>query len=261
MSKHILTKTQLHSLISENRYKIDPKTEFISRCIDGRYENKEDLPALAYPGADAGELALILATANAYGFEANGELAFQSLAEVVGGEQHLSFHTDSHADKAHVLAGCGHIKQINASHDDYSVTQEQSAFIIKKFGQVLKQGAKQEVLHGDHNEEAVVMINGNYGIYPKYTLQTDESEIATSIFEYHKTLVDARHKKLAKTLIKNNAVTLPEGCGEDYLYQVFSETSENHLMETAGRLAKGLPIYQVTFKDNGEFKIEEMGNV
>ena len=79
MTKFILNKEQIGELILQNKYQVDPEKKFVSRCIDGRYENKKDLSALAFPGADAGEMALILATANSYGFQVNLNKAYQSL--------------------------------------------------------------------------------------------------------------------------------------------------------------------------------------
>ena len=49
--------------------------------------------------------------------------------------------------------------------------------------------------------------------------------------------------------------TFKNGEDEEWLYNALFETSEIHLMETAKRLAKGLPIYEVEFNDNGDYKI------
>jgi hypothetical protein len=51
------------------------------------------------------------------------------------------------------------------------------------------------------------------------------------------------------------------GLGEDYLYQVLSDEAEVHLLETVKRLAKGLPIFQVDFDSEGQYKIKDMGFV
>lgn len=263
MKKILLNKIQLTDLIIKNRYPVNPKNKFISRCIDGRYESqvKNDmLPALAFPGADAGELALIFATANEYGFEVDRESAFKSLVEVVGGEKNLSFHSDSHAEKDKVLVGCGHIKQISLTLSDYKLHQEQLDFIKKKFTTAQKNGAKQNILYGEHLEGAVVFILGNYGIYPQYHLEEHDDSVV-QIFIYHQTLVDERHRVLVGTLLKNKAIKLFPGCDEDYLYQAISEMAENHLIETAKRLASRLPIFQVIFEEDGSFKINEMGKV
>jgi len=262
MNKIILDKTQLSILVFENRYEIDKKNKFLSRCIDGRYLNNKDLPALAFPGADAGELVLIIATANAYGFEVNPEKAYKSLVKVVGGEKNIQLHTDGHDKSGQALGGCGHIKQITLTPADYHLTDNETDFIKKKFSQAVKKGAKQAVLQGDHMEGAVVFISGNYGIYPQYLLKTESGgETNVQIFEYHQSLVDERHQVLCSTWFHQKAVKLPKDCDEEYLFQAISEVAETHTLETAKRLAKGLPIYHVKFDKEGNFDIEELGNV
>ncbi len=273
MTKIILDKNQINELILINKYKIDPNSKFISRCIDGRYDkefriknlelrmSKRQLLALAIPGADAGEMALVFATVNNYGLEMDMEKVWQTLVKVVGGEKNLRFHTDSHADANKILAGCGHIKQINLDPKAYNLEPNQINFIQTKFQKAKERGAKETVLHGEHNEGAVVMIKGNWGIYPQSQMVIAAAERLIQIFIYHQTLVDERHKILAKKLIDNEAIRASFEFNDEYLYQALSETGENHLMETVKRLAKGLPIYQITFKDNGEFKIGEMGKV
>jgi len=261
MNKTILDKTQLSLLVFENRYLVNKQTKFLSRCIDGRYANEKNLPALAFPGADAGELALILGTANCYGFEVDRKKIYRSLVEVIGGEKNLCFHTDSHGDTGKVLAGCGHIKQMSLTPSDYQMTQEEIEFIKNTFNQAVKRGVVENILQGDHMEGAVVYIKGNYGIYPQYTLKMEgEREINTQIFEYHQSLVDERHQVLCNTWLRDKAVKLPDGCDENYLYQVLSETADAQTLETVKRLAKGLPIYQVNFDDGGMFEVEELGN-
>jgi|GEM_PF-796966 len=280
MNKIILDKTQLHDLIFINKYQVTPKNRLISRCIDGRYDNKikdqkskiknkdqsakieeKQIPALAIPGADAGELALVMAAANNYGLEMDQKTVWQSLVEVVGGENNLRFHTDSHAEKNQALAGCGHIKQIRLDPKAYGLESDQVDFIKTKFQQAKNKGIKETVLHGEHGEGAVVMISGNWGVYPQYYLKDIDGNVPVQVFIYHRSLIDERHRLLARKLIENKAVVVPMGCGAQYLYEALSTVGEDHLLETAKRLAKGLPIYSVNFKDDGSFKIEEMETV
>ncbi len=261
MNKVILNTSEVQELVFANKYKVVEGTKFISRCIDGRYQADHNLPALAIAGADAGEMAVIFATANIYGFEVDNEKVFETLCKVVGGIKNLRFHTDEHAEAEVLMGGCGHIKNISQTPDDFKVTPAQVAFIKKKAKEAVGKGAVQEVLKGDHMEGAVLVITGPYGIFPQYVLKTSDGNITTQVFEFHKGLVDARHKVLVKELVKNKAVKLYEGCDEDYLYQVLSSTTEDHLMEIGGRLAKGLTIYSVAFEENGEFTLEESDKI
>ena len=146
--------------------------------------------------------------------------------------------------------------------EDYQLTEEEINFVKEKSAEAIKKGAIEVILEGDHQEAAAVFIRGNYGIYPQGIVKTDSgNEIPVQIFIYHQSLVNERHRELAKKLIENKAVELPEGTGGEYLYEALSDTSDVHLLETVKRLAKGLPIYQITFEDGGGFKIEDLGIV
>ncbi len=185
----------------------------------------------------------------------------RTVAEVAGEVKNFQFHTDQHADKNILAGGCGHWKQINLDPEAFDLKKEQ----IKEIGAVLadfkKQGAKQTVLTGEHREGAVVQVKGNYSVYPRSMLKTEEGSVETEIFIYHASLVDERHRLMAKKLLDNNAVKLFPGCDAEYLYQVLSDEGEKHLFEILKRLATGLPIYSVEFDEDGGFTFQEMGKM
>ena len=255
MSKILLTIEQVDKLIRENRYKVDPEKKFLSRCIDGRYKNEDGLPALAFPGADVGEIAMVLAASKSFGFDIDFKKLITTLAEVVGGVKNIKFHTDHHATPGVEAAGCGHFKQMKGDPSAYGVTSDETELIQQELKQLKNKGAVETILEGEHMEGAVIMVNGNWGVYPQYNLETENGNKFVEIFVYHQSLVDERHRALCSALLHNKAITFKNGEDEEWLYNTFCETSETHLMETAKRLAKGLPIYEVKFEDNGDYKI------
>lgn len=261
MQKIILTKEQISQLIWENRYKIEEKSRFLSRCIDGRYQNNENLNPLAFPGADAGELALIFATANDFGFEIDEKKILATLLEVVGGVKNFNLHTDHHGDPKIVASGCGHVKQMRLDSEAYSLEKDQIKLLENSLLTLKKNGANEAVLQGKHEEGAVIIVRGNYSLYPRFRLNTEGGAVAVEFFVFHESLVNERHKILAKKLLENKAVKLIDGCDEEYLYEALSDMTDHHLFETAKRLAKDLPIYGVTFSDDGMFMVEDMGKV
>lgn len=261
MNKLILSKEQISDLVQSNKYRIDEKNKFISRCVDGRYPDDKDLPALAIPGADAGEVALIMAAANIYGLEVNYDKTFESLTDVIGGVKNFNFHSDNHAGHKVPAAGCGHMKQINLDSAAYHLNKDQTDFLNNLLIKAKKKGARETVLTGEHLEGAVLQLKGRYGVYPQYFFDTANGEAMAQTFIFHGTLVNERHRVLANTLLRNEAVKLFTGMDEEYLYEVLSEVTDEHLFETLRRLAKGLPIYLVEFDTEGGFKIEEMGTV
>ncbi|MBI5127185.1 hypothetical protein HZA76_01890 [Candidatus Roizmanbacteria bacterium] len=253
MNKVILSLELVGHLVRENRYRVDPKTKFLSRCIDGRYPNETNLPALAFPGADLGELALIMATGNSYGFDVDLGKALKSLVGLIGGVSNFRLHTDGHADPKLLAGGCGHWKQINLDPKAYSLSEKEIDSIKKNLN--IDQPI---VLEGEHIEGAVLMVKGDWGVLPQAHLETDQGKKMVEVFIYHQSLVDERHRVLSKALIKNKAVKFYNGEDEDWLYEALSDMSENHLMETAKRLASDLPIYSVIFNEDGNFKLEKL---
>lgn len=235
--------------VTENKYRVDGGTTFISRCIDGRYKNKEGLPALAIPGADLGQMAVIFSAANRYGFEVDGKKALDTLIEVVGRKANFRTHTDSHHEGEGFAKGCGHWGQVLKDKESYNISDDQIRFIEKNLNGV----GKQVVLEGDHSESAVFMIKGSWGILPRFK--------NSSAFMYHQSLVDERNRELAEKLLEKGAVTLKNNEDVEWLYDVLSEVTTIHLLETSNRLAKGLPIYDVNFEDDGSFTIDFRENV
>ncbi|MEN9328284.1 MAG: hypothetical protein RI947_1092 [Candidatus Parcubacteria bacterium] len=261
MDKFILTLTQAQEYIHNATYDLNHSTKYYSRCIDGRYESNNTLPAMAIAGGDAGELAIFIAASNIYGFEIDAEKCMNILTDIVGGYEHLGFHTDTHAKDAVGCAGCGHLKQMRLDPATYNLTEDNIKTINNLVQKSLKKGAKEVVLQGDHHEAAVFIVNGPYGILPQAQLQTDDGSLPVQAFVAHKSLVDARHVELCERLVAEGVIKLAEGLGEEYLYESVSQVSDDHLMETAKRLAGGLPIFSVKFKDDGTFQLEDMGTV
>ncbi len=245
-------------LVFANKYQVDESKKFFSRCIDGRYKNDEGLAPQAFPGGDLGELALVLATANLYGFEIDRKKALKTLIDLIGGKNNFGFHSDHHGAPKMPASGCGHFKQIQLDPAAYNLQKEDVGFIKEKLAEVKKAGAEEVVLDGDHMEGAILVVKGGWGIMPQYALETDQGNKLVQVFVYQQTLTDEKHRELAKRLVKDKAVKFKLGEDEEYLYQVLSDTAENHLMETAKRLAPDVPIFKVDFDSGGSFDIIQL---
>jgi hypothetical protein len=263
LPKLILTKEQLYQVVQANRYPIDKINLNLSRCIDGRYQNVVGLSPLTIPGGDIGQLAIIFAAANNFGFSVDQEKVFETLIEFFQGEKNFHFHTDDHSDEKILAGGCGYFKLIKQEPEKFFLTNKEIDFIEDKLAKLVKDGVKPTVLHGHHDEAAVVMIKGNEGILPRFKIETtvdgETKKIAGSVFVFHQTLFKDRQKKLAEMLLTKKAIDLFPGLDEEYLTFTLVETGETHLFEALNQLAKGLPIFQVIFKQNFRFSITEMG--
>lgn len=261
MNKIILNLTQISEFVFSNKYQLNKDEARKSRCIDGRYENSK-ASVFGFPGADAGIVTLVVSAAKKNGYDFDLNKIWQAVCAVVGGEEKIQFHTDSHAEKGKTLGGCGHYKQMTLTPEDYGLTANEVEEIRNKFAQTKEKGAIEVILEGDHKEAAVVFIKGDFGIYPQGEVVDEEGKkTAVQIFIYHQTLAEAYLKDLARLLLEKKAIVFRDSETEEMLSTALLEMADIHLLETAKRLAKGLPIFEVKFEEDGQFKIEEMGSV
>jgi len=256
MTKIKLNSSQIQILVKENCYQVDEKNKFLSRCIDGRYKNNSKLPALALPGGDLGQLALVIACANDFGLEIDYEKVFQSLIKVIGGIKNFFYHTDSHYGG--LALGCDHFGQMLKDFVAYNLQKKDIQFLEEKLKFLKKEGVLPTVLEGSNDEGAILIVKGNFGIFPRFIIETDEGKKEVSVFVFQQTLVDKRHRVLVKKLIEDKAVRLFDNLDEEYLYEVLSEEGEIHLLETLNRLASDLPLFEVIFYNHGRFSLKSL---
>lgn len=255
MKNNILSLTQIIEFVFQNKYEFDSNAPILSRCIDGRYnESIENLEPLAKPGADIGELMMLCAANNQYALNLTYDQIYKIFIQTIG-KENLRIHTDSHfchdKDEKNQCLGCGHFKQGNLDMQAYGLTLEDIDFIYKTLIALKKQGIKNDVLEGDHLEKAVVIVNSNkYSIRSMFKSRGEVLEV----FVYHKTLDDLRRKQIAQNL---SSVLKNDKYDSEYLYEILTNTADEQLFETVGRLAKDLPIYKVKIDDNGEIEVEE----
>lgn len=260
-NENSLSLEELSLLLKENRYPVSKMNRFKSRCVDGRYQNEESLPPQAYPGGDLGLMAAILAAGRSFGFDLDREKAFQTLLDVVSGWKNFGFHSDSHANPEIIASGCGHFSQMRKDPSSYSLEKEDLVFLENMLERVKKEGGEEVVLEGDHKEIGALLIKGDFSVKPRFKIQTDDGEKKIQVFVFHQSLTDEKIRLLSKKLIENKAVNFRDGENEEFLIHALQETTENHLFETLRRLAKGLPIYEVVFNEDGDFSLFERGEV
>lgn len=257
MKKIILNQEQIFELVKNNQF-LTSFSDINCRCIDGRYKS-DVLPALTIPGGDIGQLAIIFASANNFGFKINKDKLLKTYEEFLGGWKNFHYHSDDHHSPLKLASGCGYYNLIKNNSDKFYLQSEDINFIDKQLTLIAQQ-ANQEILHGDHDEGAVVLVKEKVGIYPRFVFKVksdgEEKKIEASVFIFNQTLFAKRQKILAKKILDHNVVKLFPGLDEEYLSFTLIETAEVHLFETLNQLAKGLPIYEVSFDKNFKFKIE-----
>lgn len=129
----------------------------------------------------------------------------------------------------------------------------------EKTEEIIKKSVKGENAFDNKNLEGTVLfIEGPYYVSSKLTLKVEGIEKTVTIFVYHRTIANAQMKSLAKKLIQSEAVKLYEGCDEEYLYEVLTNTFETYLFDFIKMKAKVLPIYEVKFSEDASYKLEKL---
>ncbi len=249
---------QVTQFVNQNKFLITP-ANLQSRCVDGRSpenENPDRIPAIAKPGGDVGEVITTFGALNKLGQKLPEQEVLDSVVEAVGGLANFKFHTDIHAEEknAGTGLGCGHIRETVLDPYDYELTPEQTAFIKGILPDLLEKGAKQVVLTGDHEEEAVLVIDSKYfGVRPNGLLGNERVQV----FSYQAPLHAEQLDKLSEILSKKLRATGQE-VDEVLLRKTLDEVFKIQLDETLDRLAKDKPRFVVQIDEPGNVKVQAM---
>jgi hypothetical protein len=242
---------KLTEFIEANKFEVTP-TNLLGRCVDGRWDavdQSKPYPAIAKPGADAGDLMIGFAALNKLGITELElpKIVLPSVMSVVGGPERFFFHTDNHADQGVPGLGCGHLRLARENPETYGLHQSQMDLIFKTLEELLELGAKQEVLDGDHSEQAVVVVESSrYGLKPM--MQSDGHLFQA--FVYQSIMDQERLTRLVQALYQK--INPMYGVSLDAVRTTIAETAQQQLHQTVNALAKGLPQYVVTFDPIGK---------
>lgn len=210
-----------------------------SRCVDGRYEKRDDMPECSLPGADAGKLLIAFATLENLGIKVDEQTAkkvLSALLGAIGGASNFHFHTDDH-NTGEVALGCGHIKYARQNPLEYGITIEIADLLKRSLEELKGQGANEEVLSGKHEERAILVVKGEKGVAPK------DGE-GNQVFVYQKTMAEKAISDFAKVLVeldelKEKNITIEQ------LITTMNSITGKQLGATIGHIAKDLPVYSV----------------
>lgn len=243
-----LTLDEIIKYIERNKYEFDKDKWMLSRCIDGRYAPSKDLEPLAKPGADAGDLLSVLSLRKKYSLSFKNEDLAESMIDLMSGATNIRFHTDNHSDG--VARGCGHLKQASLYSIEYFIDYSDVDFVFSTLQRYKSEGAKEVILEGGHLERAVIIVDSDY-----FSVQSSEKigDQINQAFIYQRTLDNRRRQLLIEFLLPIIYGSFKPS--KEYLYQVLSEVSNQQLMMSVNKLAKGLPVYEVMIDKNGSFNV------
>ena len=158
------------------------------RCVDGRYEKEG---RLAVPGGALGLLFMLHALTQKLGIKKDIAELRDEFEGLLG---RLSFHTDDHnLDSEYLCAGCGHAMLVQNAPEKYG-TEPNALDNLQ-----LKKGSpyEGEVLRGEHEELAVVIINDEEEVILPAGYTPDKK---TSFFVFHRGVVVRALGEMANAL-------------------------------------------------------------
>lgn len=239
----------MFEVVSENVYRVDPEGLHRVRCIEGNYESDYRLPAITYPGGDAGVLGLIYASGQAYGFEIDHSKAFTILLAISGGIDLFSCcQAPEQSDTSLYLPFA---PDVSFDEDDIQAFLHQMEHVCDH---------STEVHQTDHRlrESAIIKVKGDYGIFPQSELRDEQRRIPVSVYIYQQTLMDRHLRVIARELYEQNAVELYSGCDDEYLYEVMSEMADTLLYSSLQNEFKQIPIFTVAVDDDLQIDVTEV---
>jgi len=219
------------------------------KCVDGRYPPDTARGMLARAGGDCGYVMALMAINQKKKLQLTPEQCFNAVYKVISQKMHGAFciHTDHHADPEHegatysmhqTLIGCGHLAKAAKTQwnlrKPYDVPGKDVQKIIAYAKNLADISDHVEMvnLEGEHAEQGVLIVDDT-----TYTVNAMDPKTRMMYFIYDRKRDEAFMKKLVAVM------AIPGVTFED-----MKQESDIQLQATLHNLAKGLPIYTVTYK-------------
>lgn len=157
--------------------------------------------------------------------------------------------------------GCGHIRLMNQHAADYRVRPGLVLDVLCAFFRTRWDGAfraELESLHGQHNERAVLITRIDGPLHPFTPIPLiSPSFFESQMFIYHPQVSEYLFGLLVDFfLLQTDLVPEFEKDIRAPLLAEIKSLDAIHTKNSLGHLAKGLPIYDVTFRGEGEIQVE-----
>jgi len=218
------------------------------KCVDGRYPPDTARGMLARAGGDCGYVMALMAINRKKKLQLTPEQCFNAVYKVISQKMHGAFciHTDHHADPEQngvndsmhqTLIGCGHLAKAAkrwSIRKPYDVQGKDIKKIIAYAKNLAEIGDHVEMINldGEHAEQGVLIIDNT-----TYTVNAMDPKEHSMYFIYDK----KRDEEFLAKLVE--AMAIPGVTFED-----MKKEADIQLQATLHNIAKGLPIYSVTYK-------------
>lgn len=159
--------------------------------------------------------------------------------------------------------GCGHLRLALTKSEEYDLRGPLVSSLLKGFHQKRWEGAPElelVALAGGHTERAVLLVRtaGPLQSFSRIPL-VSPAVYGAQVFVHHPRVTSYLRKQLARFLAVQVDI-----CGyldPEELHIAMERLGSVQLGQTLSALAKGLPIFEVTFQDEATFDVRSAGTV
>lgn len=161
--------------------------------------------------------------------------------------------------------GCGHLKLMWSNPERYGVRPDLVRDVVRCFFEARWEGADEcefVVLAGDHDEKAVLAVLLDTEIFPFTQIPLVSPMCHNSqMFVSHPQVASYYRWQLAEFICRQPDVVRLDPAAAPRIRAASDALAENQTMATLGKLAPGLPIFEVTFHTGGQVGVRYAGDV
>jgi rhodanese-related sulfurtransferase len=159
--------------------------------------------------------------------------------------------------------GCGHLRRALTLSDAYGTRSELVASVLSAYHRARWAGSNDTelvVLGGDHHEGAVLIVRIEDDVHPFTRIPlVSPAAFGKQMFVYHPQVASYLRRQLADMIVGERDL-LPFVPAAN-LHAEMEAIAEMQLASTLGALAKGLPIFEITFDARSRATVTEKGRV
>lgn len=159
--------------------------------------------------------------------------------------------------------GCGHLRRALTLSEAYGTRKDLVASVLASYHHQRWAGSDETelvVLGGDHHEGAVLIVRVEGDVHPFTRIPlVSPSAFGKQMFIYHPQVASYLRRQLAEMIVLQRDL-VPAVAAPD-LHAEMERVAETQLASTLGALAKGLPIFEISFDARGSGTVTAKGHV
>jgi rhodanese-related sulfurtransferase len=162
-------------------------------------------------------------------------------------------------DPAHI--GCGHIRLMLQHGEEYGIRSDLVIYFLRAFHRLWWKGSPEillTVLAGDHEESAVVNVRLADGVWGLSQIPLISPALGRQqVFVNHPDVSAHLRQNVVQSVVRSSGPLGVDASHESELQAAVNDLASHQLGVTVGYLARGLPVFDVVFADDGSFEVHE----